>query len=90
MRGAEGAMRRAESSRYHLVTQWQFDAPLDAVWDAIVRADVWPGWWSGVERVVTLEHGDARAKVSAAAISLATAASPSCATIGRCGPLDPG
>lgn len=53
-------MRRAEGSRYHLVTQWQFDAPLEAVWEAIVRADGWPGWWSGVERVVTLEHGDAR------------------------------
>jgi len=33
--------------------------PLRAVWDAILQAEAWPSWWTGLERVVTLEHGDA-------------------------------
>jgi hypothetical protein len=52
-------MREADSSQYHLTTLCQFDAPLRAVWDAILHAEAWPSWWTGVERVVTLEHGDA-------------------------------
>ncbi|WP_349571944.1 SRPBCC family protein [Azotobacter salinestris] len=42
---------------YHLTTLWQLDAPLGAVWDAIVEPEAWPGWWRGVEQVVTLERG---------------------------------
>jgi len=52
-------MRKAGSSRYDLTTLWHFDAPDDAVWDAIVDAEGWPRWWPGVERVVTLARGDA-------------------------------
>src|SRR5208282_1109526 len=52
-------MRKADSTQYHLTTLWQFEAPLEAVWDAILHAEAWPSWWTGVERVVTLEHGDA-------------------------------
>jgi len=52
-------MLKVDSNRYHLTTLCQFDAPLHAVWDAIVHAEAWPIWWTGVERVVTLEHGDA-------------------------------
>lgn len=42
---------------YRLSTLWQLDAPLDAVWQAIVDAEAWPLWWPGVETVVTLERG---------------------------------
>ncbi|WP_137889186.1 SRPBCC family protein [Pseudomonas sp. 2FE] len=52
-------MHVAGSNQYHLSTLWQFDAPLEAVWDAIFHAEAWPSWWKGVECVVTLEHGDA-------------------------------
>lgn len=43
---------------YALTTLWQLDAPLEAVWEAIVHAERWPDWWTGVERVVMLERGD--------------------------------
>ncbi len=51
-------MRKADSNQYHLTTLYPFDAPIDAIWDAILNAEAWPSWWTGVERVVTLEHGD--------------------------------
>ncbi|NMG54594.1 SRPBCC family protein [Aromatoleum aromaticum] len=44
--------------RYDVTTWWRFDAPLEAVWDAIVDAENWPVWWSGIEEVVTLAPGD--------------------------------
>lgn len=52
-------MSRGGSKQYHLTTLWRFDAPLEAVWNAVLQAEAWPSWWTGVERVVTLEHGDA-------------------------------
>ncbi|KON80185.1 SRPBCC family protein [Azoarcus sp. PA01] len=45
--------------RYDVTTLWRFDAPIDAVWDAIVDAENWPVWWPGIEGVVTLASGDA-------------------------------
>lgn len=55
----ETRMQTARSSQYDLTTRWQFDAPIDAVWDAIVDAERWPHWWLGVEQVLTLVHGEA-------------------------------
>ena len=52
-------MFEACNNRYHLFTEWQFDAPLDVVWNAIFHAEAWPEWWDGAESVVTLERGDA-------------------------------
>lgn len=52
-------MRTNGSNHYHLNTLWQFDAPVDAVWDAITHPERWPDWWDGVECVVALEAGDA-------------------------------
>lgn len=51
-------MRERDFNRYHLVTRWQFDAPLEEVWDAIYHAEDWPSWWKGVVSVETLERGD--------------------------------
>lgn len=51
-------MREAESNHYHLITRWQLDAPLEAVWAAIFHAEAWPVWWKGVECAEILEHGD--------------------------------
>jgi len=48
-----------EKNQYRLTTQCQFEAPLAAVWDAILHVEAWPNWWRGIERVVTLEQGDA-------------------------------
>lgn len=52
-------MHHACSTQYRLSTLWRFNAPLDAVWDAIFRAEDWPRWWHGMERVSVLEPGDA-------------------------------
>ncbi len=43
---------------YRFMTEWQIDAPPDAVWDQLVRPEEWPSWWKGVEKVVQLEPGD--------------------------------
>jgi len=51
-------MREPSDAPYHLSTQWQFDAPLDAVWHAIADADTWQAWWKGVDSV-PLDPGDA-------------------------------
>lgn len=45
--------------RYDVTTRWRFDAPVEAVWGAIVDAEDWPIWWPGIEEVVTLAAGDA-------------------------------
>ena len=47
-----------DKTQYRLTTRRKFDAPLGAVWDAILRVEAWPNWWDGIERVVTLEPGD--------------------------------
>jgi hypothetical protein len=43
-------------SEYSFTTHWSFDAPLDAVWEAISQPLRWPEWWPGVERVVEIER----------------------------------
>jgi hypothetical protein len=52
-------MRKTDSNQYRLTTVWRFDAPIDTVWGAVLHAEAWPSWWAGIERVVTLEDGDA-------------------------------
>lgn len=52
-------MRGHDSTHYHLVTRWQLNAPLEAVWDAIYNTEGWPSWWKGVVCVETLDRGDA-------------------------------
>ena len=43
---------------YRFVTFWQVDAPIDAVWDAIVHPERWPEWWPGVLAVEEIEGGE--------------------------------
>jgi Polyketide cyclase / dehydrase and lipid transport. len=43
---------------YHFVTQWQFRAPIERIWDEIYRSDDWPSWWKGVLSVETLRNGN--------------------------------
>lgn len=40
---------------YRFITEWQVDAPIDAVWEQLTHPDDWPGWWKGVEKVEALE-----------------------------------
>jgi uncharacterized protein YndB with AHSA1/START domain len=45
--------------RYELVTGWQLGAPIERVWQALVRPQDWPRWWRYVKSAVLLEPGDA-------------------------------
>lgn len=45
-------------AEYRFVTFWQFRAPLQAVFDAILESRQWPQWWRGAQAVQELEPGD--------------------------------
>lgn len=47
------------ATSFHLVTDWSFDAPLEAVWEALTAPDEWPSWWRAVASVEPLADGDA-------------------------------
>ena len=44
--------------QFQLVSEWQLEAPLDQVWQALCAVDRWPGWWRAVRRVEPLAAGD--------------------------------
>src|SRR6185295_16169693 len=43
---------------YEFVTLWEFNAPVDRVWDEIYHAERWPQWWKAVEAVDLIAPGD--------------------------------
>jgi uncharacterized protein YndB with AHSA1/START domain len=43
---------------YNFRTVWLIEAPIGAVWDAIVDSERWPEWWLYLERVVEIDKGD--------------------------------
>ena len=45
-------------SDYEFVTVWQFDAPIEKVWEEIKHSENWNEWWKGVIRVEELKKGD--------------------------------
>jgi len=45
-------------SDYEFVTVWNFDAPVERVWDEIKHSEKWNEWWKGVLRVIELKAGD--------------------------------
>ena len=53
-------MNRAERPRFEYVTEWHFDAPVEAVWEALADVERWPQWWPHVRAVRTLERGGLR------------------------------
>jgi uncharacterized protein YndB with AHSA1/START domain len=44
---------------FSFTTVWKIEAPLDPVWDALLRMEDWPKWWRGVDEVDVLKRGDA-------------------------------
>lgn len=44
--------------RYTVLTEWQIDAPVDRVWDALLDARAWPAWWPGIRSVEQVAAGD--------------------------------
>ncbi len=47
------------AQEFHLVTHWQFNAPLHQVWDILIKAEDLPQWWPAVTSVQVLAPGDA-------------------------------
>lgn len=52
VRSAQAAHRR-----YEYVSDWQIDAPIDAVWQVLTEVEAWPRWWRYVRQVRTLREG---------------------------------
>jgi len=46
--------------RYQYVSDWQLEAPPEAVWEALTDVPAWPEWWPHVRGVQTLRHGRRR------------------------------
>ena len=40
--------------RYDFVTEWDIAAPIDRVWNELMKPEQWPSWWRGVEQVELL------------------------------------
>lgn len=43
--------------QYSFTTQWQFDAPVEVVWEVIYAMDQWPDWWKYVKKVEFIKKG---------------------------------
>ncbi len=44
--------------QYSFKTQWQFNAPLETIWNEIYAMDNWSGWWKYVKSVELLNAGE--------------------------------
>ncbi|MCG6657590.1 polyketide cyclase [Halomonas campisalis] len=47
-------------TRYHFVTTWRFEAPIEEVYRVLSEAHRWPAWWPSVTAVEQLAPGDER------------------------------
>ncbi len=47
-------------AEYHFVTEWEIEAPIEAVWGVIADSLRWPHWWRGVVDVLDVSAGDER------------------------------
>lgn len=45
------------ATQFNLVTDWTFDAPRAAVWDALMLPEEWPSWWRAVIKVERVADG---------------------------------
>jgi Polyketide cyclase / dehydrase and lipid transport len=46
-------------SKFHLITDWQFNASREAVWQLLAAPEEWPSWWRAVKSVEPIADGDA-------------------------------
>lgn len=44
---------------YSFVTNWELEARLEDVWNAIYNSLEWPQWWKGVKSVIEIKPNDA-------------------------------
>src|SRR5690348_13639065 len=54
-----GYNHRMPATAFHLITDWSFAAPREAVWRALMAPEEWPSWWRAVAAVERLAAGDA-------------------------------
>lgn len=47
-------------ARYRFETEWQVDAPVGRVWNALLDYRAWPTWWKGFRSVEQIRPGDER------------------------------
>jgi Polyketide cyclase / dehydrase and lipid transport len=45
-------------AQYRVLTEWQIEAPVERVWDALLLAREWPAWWRGFRSVEELGPGE--------------------------------
>lgn len=45
------AKHEGAAAEYRFLTRWQFDAPIERVWELIIDAERYPEWWPGVQKV---------------------------------------
>ena len=45
-------------TEYSFATSWVLDAPIDAVWDAIIETEQWPEWWPYLCSVTEIGKGN--------------------------------
>ena len=45
-------------TKFRLITNWEIPAPLEIVWDELIKTGNWPLWWKYVRKVEELEAGD--------------------------------
>jgi hypothetical protein len=43
---------------FNFVDHWEFEAPIDVIWNEIADPLDWPAWWPSMVRVEELEPGD--------------------------------
>jgi hypothetical protein len=47
--------------QFALVTPWNLEAPIDAIWNALYAVEHWPRWWKYLRSVDELRPGDSTA-----------------------------
>src|SRR5687767_9194614 len=45
-------------AQYSFITNWELEAPLEAVWNAVYNSLEWPQWWRGVQSVIEVQPND--------------------------------
>ena len=47
-----------KSPHFHVITDWNLNAPRDKVWPVLIAAEQWPSWWRALKHVELVADGD--------------------------------
>ena len=45
-------------TNFSLITAWNIPAPLETVWNTVLKTEAWPSWWKYVKSVEELQPGN--------------------------------